>query len=83
MRKTMQNFNLSHRQLTPYSFRRGGLSAACLAGIPVSTLALRARWWDIRTAKEYIQEGAASLGALEVTAGARMQLKEAAFHLGR
>ena len=83
MRKTMQNFDLSHRQLTPYSFRRGGLSSACLAGVPVSTLALRARWWDIRTAKEYIHEGAASLGALQVTPEPRMRLRQAAANLGR
>ena len=83
MRSSLEQFGLTHRRLTPYSFRRGGLSTACRAGVPVSTLALRARWWDLKIAEVYINEGAAALGALQLSLAARNCLNAAGRELGR
>ena len=73
---------IGHRRLTPYSLRRGGLSAAAADGVAVSTLALRARWQDTRTAKVYIQEGQLALAELRLEAAAELKLRQAAANFG-
>jgi integrase len=78
LRKLAKLLGIADRKLTPYSFRRGGLSAASLDGVPVSTLALRARWLDTRIATVYIQEGEQTLRALNTPAGVIAKLQAAA-----
>ena len=73
---------IGHRRLTPYSLRRGGLSAAAADGVAVSTLALRARWQDTKTAKVYIQEGQLALAELRLEAAAENRLRQAAANFG-
>lgn len=83
LRKTSVGLGLAHRKLTPYSFRRGGLSAAAADGVAVSTLALRARWQDAKVASVYIQEGKAAVAATRTSASTTALLQEASSHFGR
>ena len=81
LRKSAKLLGIADRKLTPYSFRRGGLSAASLDGVPVSTLALRARWLDTRIATVYIQEGEQTLRSLNTPAWVTAKLQAAARRL--
>ena len=81
LKKSAKLLGIADRKLTPYSFRRGGLSAASLDGVPVSTLALRARWLDTRIATVYIQEGEQTLRALNTPAWVTAKLQAAARRL--
>ena len=77
-RKAVRELGLSHRKLQPYSLRRGGLSSAAANGVPLSTLCGRARWWNMKVARLYIQEGKQLLASLQHSPQLKQQLKEAA-----
>ena len=78
LKQAAVRLGIADRKLTPYSFRRGGLSAASLDGVPVSTLALRARWLDARIATVYIQEGEQTLRAIKMPPAVTSKLQTAA-----
>jgi integrase len=82
-RKSLKALELEKSELTPYSFRRGGCSSAVLNGTPVSTVIHGARWTDARTARIYIQEGAAMLRETKRPPAVQTLLRQAAQHLHR
>ena len=64
LRKATKKLGLAYRGLLPYSFRRGGISAAVGAGVPVSTVIFRARWHSPRVANVYVKEAQQQLAQL-------------------
>ena len=56
---------LRHARLTPYSLRRGGATHEYLASKNLERVMLRGRWSSIRTAKIYIEDGAAILAEMK------------------
>ena len=62
---TTKTLGLQARKLLPYSFRRGGITAAVRRGVPVSTVIHRARWHSAKVAQVYIKEGEQQLAKLK------------------
>jgi hypothetical protein len=54
----------------PYSLRRGGATFDFLTHKDIARTVLRGRWGDIRTARIYITDGAATIATVNVTPGA-------------
>jgi len=65
MKTTTKNSGLEARKLLPYSFRRGGITAAVRRSVPVSTVIHRARWHSVKVAHVYIKEGEQQLAKLK------------------
>ena len=76
--KALRALQLQARDLKPYSLRRGGITAAVRAGVPVSTVVQRARWRTPKVADVYIREGDALLAKLKHTPDVLSALKAAA-----
>ena len=67
LKKALARFGLEKRCLQPYSLRRGGVTRAFILGASATSLALRARWMDVKTAKVYIAEGRELLRRAELS----------------
>jgi integrase len=78
LRKTTTKLGLGYRKLLPYSFRRGGISAAVTAGVPLSTVVFRARWHSPKIAHVYVKESQQQLAALSHPPALIQKLKAAA-----
>ena len=68
LKKALAQFALQNRGLQLYSLRRGGVTCAFILGASATSLALRARWMDAKTAKVYIAEGKELLRKAQLTA---------------
>ena len=77
----LKKLGLAQSGLTPYSLRRGGCSSAVLHGTAVSSVIHTARWTDARTARIYIQEGAALLRETQRPPAVKQLLLAATQHL--
>ena len=76
--KALRALHLESRILKPYSLRRGSITAAVRAGVPVSTVIQRARWRTPKVADVYIREGDAILAKLKHSPDVLCRLKASA-----
>ena len=83
LRATTKVLGLESRKLLPYSFRRGGITAAVRRGVPVSTVIHRARWHSAKVAHVYIKEGEQQLARLKHTKRTTKLLADAKRHIPR
>ena len=83
LKTTTAALGLQNRKLLPYSFRRGGITAAVRRGVPVSTVIHRARWHSAKVAQVYIREGEQQLAKLKHTKITAKLLEEARRHIPR
>lgn len=82
-RSATNRLGLKYRRLLPYSFRRGGISAAVSAGVPISTVIFRARWHSPKVAHVYVKEAQQHLAKLSHSHSVLQKLKAAAKHVPR
>ena len=83
LKTTTKALGLEARKLLPYSFRRGGITAAVRRGVPVSTVIHRARWHSAKVAQVYIKEGEQQLAKLRHTKKTGQLLAAARRHIPR
>ena len=83
LKTTTAALGLQNRKLLPYSFRRGGITAAVRRGVPVSTVIHRARWHSAKVAQVYIREGEQQLAKLKHTKITEKLLEAARRHIPR
>ena len=82
-KKACKDLGLERRGLLPYSFRRGGITAAITQGTPASTVVLRARWHNARVAEVYVREGQTALASLSWTPATKKFLDASVLHIPR
>ena len=75
-RTGLQQIGCKHLGLTPYSLRRGGATHEYLLSGDLSKVMLRGRWSSQRTAKIYIQDGAAILAEMRFRECTRSGLQQ-------
>ena len=83
LKKALARFGLERRGLQLYSLRRGGVTRAFILGASATSLALRARWMDAKTARVYIAEGKELVSRASLTAEQSSNLGWYADYLAR
>jgi len=83
VKKALARFDLGQRGLQLYSIRRGGVTRAYTLGASATSLSLRARWMDAKTARVYIAEGKELLRNPQLTDQQRGGLQWCADYLAR
>ncbi|CAK0886883.1 unnamed protein product, partial [Prorocentrum cordatum] len=74
-RTGLQQIGCRHLALSPYSLRRGGATHEFLLSGDLSKVMLRGRWSSARTAKIYIQDGAAIIAEMKLQDRTRSTLQ--------
>ncbi|CAK0855058.1 unnamed protein product [Prorocentrum cordatum] len=75
-RAGLQQIGCKHLALSPYSLRRGGATREFLLSGDLSKVMLRGRWGSARTAKIYIQGGAAIIAEMKLQDRTRSTLQQ-------
>ncbi|CAK0905717.1 unnamed protein product [Prorocentrum cordatum] len=75
-RTGLQQIGCKHLALSPYSLRRGGATHEFLLSGDLSKVMLRGRWSSARTAKIYIQDGAAIIAEMKLQDRTRSTLQQ-------
>ena len=73
-REALDCLHLTQFNFQLYSLRRGGATYDYLANNNIQRTVLRGRWGDLRTARIYIQDGAASITELRLSPQAQNQV---------
>eukprot|EP00959_Pyramimonas_sp_CCMP1952_P399836 8377632-Pyramimonas_sp.AAC.1 len=74
-RTGLQHIGCEHFPFVPSSLRRGGATREYLLSGDLSKVTVRGRWCPQRTAKTYIQDGAAILAEMRFQQSARSSLQ--------
>ena len=74
-RRGLEELGCSHMRLSPYSLRRGGATHEYLSSGDLSLVMIRGRWTSARTARIYIEDGAAVIAEMKVSDSLRRRLE--------
>ena len=74
-RRGLEELGCSHMRLSPYSLRRGGATHEYLTSGDLSLVMIRGRWSSARTARIYIEDGAAVIAEMRVPDSLRRRLE--------